>query len=63
MHLIRSLAADLVDTYKEKQKYKLQHTFVKASIDAEAKAEGIISICNKIKYNISILLKVTIKNN
>lgn len=53
MDLIDSLSDDLFDIFKKK-KNKLQQTFVKASVDGEAKVEGIHLFVLKIKYNISI---------
>lgn len=63
MDLINNLSEGLVEKFKDKQKNKLQQTFVTASVAEEAKAEGIHLFVLKIKYNISILLKVAIKSN
>ena len=41
MQLIAELAKDIVGDYREKQKTKLQRTFVKASDAASSKVKGI----------------------
>lgn len=45
MQLIAELAKDIVGDYREKQKTKLQRTFVKASDAASSKVKGISKNC------------------
>lgn len=45
MQLIAELAQGIVGDYREKQKSKLQRTFVKASDAASSKVKGISKNC------------------
>lgn len=45
MQLVAELAQDIVSEYREKQKTKLQRTFVKASDAASSKVKGISKNC------------------
>lgn len=45
MQLIAELAQDIVGDYRERQKNKLQRTFVKASDAASSKVKGISKNC------------------
>lgn len=45
MDLVTELSCDVAAEYREKQKTKLQRTFVKASDAASSKVKGIIKNC------------------
>lgn len=45
MQLVAELAQDIVGDYREKQKTKLQRTFVKASDAASSKVKGTSKCC------------------
>ena len=45
MDLIAELSAEVAGEYREKQKTKLQRTFVKASDAASSKAKGTLKNC------------------
>lgn len=48
MDLIADLSHDVAGEYREKQKSKLQRTFVKASDAASSKAKGTLKNCESI---------------
>lgn len=51
MDLISELSHDVAEEYREKQKTKLQRTFVKASDAASSKAKGTLKNCEFTTLN------------
>lgn len=59
MDLVAELSKDIVTEYREKQKTKLQRTFVKASEAASSKVKGITKNCESYYFFIFFYLLYT----